>query len=123
MERLGNSTMTFTRGCHGDAVLQCNNLGIVTTVGKQTLSAWNKQFSLNKGEFPHPNPSYLNRKGRTPPLFEYFDESPVDCKQVIYTYTNVDNLSVEMLRSKLVSHIIPKYYNKARDIGINSPEY
>ena len=116
MERLGNSTMNFTRDCCGDAVLQCNNLGIVTTVSKRTLSAWNKQFSLNKGKSPDPNPSYLNRKGRTPPLFEYFDESPVDCKQVIYT--NVDNFSVEMLRSKLVSHIIPKYYNKARDIEV-----
>ena len=76
MDRLGNTTMNFTSGCCNDSVKQCKNLAIVTTVSKPTLSAWNKQFSLNKGKFPHPNPSYLNSKGRTPRLFEYFDESP-----------------------------------------------
>ncbi len=38
MERLGNSTMNYTRDCCGDAVLQCNNLGIIMTVSKQTSS-------------------------------------------------------------------------------------
>ena len=37
MERLGNSTMNFTSGCCGDAILQCSNLDIVMTVSKRIL--------------------------------------------------------------------------------------
>ena len=42
MERLGNSTMNYTRDCCGDAVLRCNNLGIVMTVSK-----WTYQHGIN----------------------------------------------------------------------------
>ena len=37
IERLGNSTMNYTRDWCGDSVLQCNNLGIVMTVSKRIL--------------------------------------------------------------------------------------
>jgi hypothetical protein len=37
MERLGKTTISWIKGCCEDAVKQCNYLGLVTTVSKQTL--------------------------------------------------------------------------------------
>ena len=45
--------------------------------------------------------------------FESFDEVLVEleCKQVINS--NFDNISLEVLKYKLLSEIIPRYYEKA----------
>ena len=119
--RLGQETMKWIDGCCKEAVYECNKLGLNKTISARTVAHWNNILSANCGKFPHPNPSIFTRNGRTPLLFEYFPESILDFKKLIFDDYN--SFTIERLRHDVISDVIPKYLSKATDIGETSPEY
>ncbi len=120
-DSLGKETMKWIDGCCKKAVYECNKLGLNTTISARTVAHWNNILSANCGKFPHPNPSIFTRNGRTPLLFEYFPESILDFKKLIFG--DYDSFTIERLPHDVISDVIPKYLSKATDIGETSPEY
>ena len=100
---------------------ECNKLGLNATISARTVAHWNNILSANCGKFPQPNQSIFTRNGRTPLLFEYFPESILDFKKLIFGDYN--SFTVEWLRHDVICVVNPKCVSKTTDIGETSQEY
>ena len=76
-----------------------------------------------EGNFCHPNPLIINGLRNRPELFEHFPSAEADVSK--FMIESLAAVSVEMLRSELISSIIPKLVDEANQKGVSHdvPEY
>ena len=116
IQDMGKDNNTWICHCCKVAVKQVNLIGIDTTINANTLSHWNIQFRKT-GQFPHPNPYVANGLKPKPMLFEYFPRSAADSNAFILQH--LDHFAVEMLRSEIISQIIPGLVKEVEKDGSN----
>ena len=98
--------------CCQPAVDELNNLGVKTTQSKKTIGKWNRDFRKHE-KFPHPNVHVRMGKKPKPPIFELYPHLEATVGEFVIKH--LDFFTVEMLRSELVTEMIPKLVKECED--------
>lgn len=104
--------MRWIDDCCQPAVDELNNLGVKTTQSKKTIGKWNRDFRKHE-KFPHPNVHVRMGKKPKPPIFELYPHLEATVGEFVIKH--LDFFTVEMLRSELVTEMIPKLVKECED--------